>query len=71
MTVYLFPNLKSKKAFQTALKNGDFISAVKKTPWGDERVVNEEVAFSGPHFPEPHRFYGNATVVNGKVTKIK
>jgi hypothetical protein len=70
MTAYLYPNLKSKKAFKEAVAAGKDVGARELTPFGSEVVTNGTVVFSGPHYPEPHKFYGKATVVDGKVTKI-
>lgn len=70
MTTYLFPNLRSKKAFKEALAQGKKITAIHKTPFGDIAESSGKVAFSGPHYPEPHRFYGTAIIKDGKVIKI-
>lgn len=67
---YLYPNLSSKKAFKEALERGETIIAKQLTPFGDILIQNETVAFEGPHFPKPHKFYGNAVVKEGKVIKI-
>lgn len=71
MTVYLYPNLKSKKAFRDALIAGKTITAERQTPWGAESVKEGSVTFSGPHYPEPHRFYGAAVVSGGRVVSVK
>ena len=70
MTVYLHPNLKSKKAFKERIAEGGIVTAVQKTPSGDHDLTTGKHAFSGPHYPEPHRFYGQATLENGKVVKV-
>ena len=70
MTVYLCPNLKSKKAFKESIASGKTINAVQLTPWGEEEVKDGKVAFSGPHHPEPHRFYGHAVVRDRIVVKV-
>lgn len=34
-------------------------------------MVNGTVTVEGPHYPQPHRWYGQATVKNGIVVAIK
>jgi hypothetical protein len=29
------------------------------------------VYLEGPHYPQPHKWYAQATVVNGQITKVK
>lgn len=70
MTVYLYPNLKSKKAYKDAVKEGKSITAQELTPFGARPIRDETVAFSGPHFPQAHKFYGQAVVKDGLVVKI-
>ena len=71
MSAYLYPNLKSKKAYKEAIKKGMEIIAMENTPFGQKDIKDGEVTFEGPHFPEPHRFYGIAVVKNGLVVSIK
>lgn len=70
MSAYLYPNMKSKKLYKEAIKDGRTITARENTPWGSNVVENGNVTFEGPHYPEPHRFYGNAIVKDGRVIKI-
>jgi len=71
MSAYLYPNLKSKKAFREAIAQGRTITAMENTPAGSVLVRGTTtVTFEGPHHPEPHRFYGKAQVTDGKVTKV-
>jgi hypothetical protein len=70
MSAYLYPNLKSKAAFKRAIKEGQLVTASENTPRGTEEIKDGKVIFEGPHFPEAHRFYGQAIVEGGKVTKI-
>jgi hypothetical protein len=70
MSAYLYPDLKSKKAYKDAIAAGRTVTASENTPCGSCPVSNGTVAFEGPHYPKPHKFYGRVTVVDGKVTKI-
>jgi len=71
MTAYLYPNLKSKKAYKEAIDKGQRITAMENTPWGTQEITLGSVTFEGPHYPEPHRFYGTAIVENGVVVSVK
>lgn len=70
MTTYLYPNLKSKKAYKEAVKEGKSITAMEHTPFGTRPIRDETIIFSGPHFPQAHKFYGQAVIKNGLVIKI-
>jgi len=71
MSAYLYPNLKSKKAFKEAIKAGQCITAQENIPWGTKRIENGKCTFEGPHYPEPHKFYGQVVVESGVVVKIE
>ncbi len=70
MSSYLYPNLKSKAAYKRAISAGT--TEIVARPSGPMGTVpeNGKTAFEGPHYPEPHRFYGTATIVDGRVTKV-
>lgn len=70
--MYLSPNLASKAAFKRAIKAGTEIRAFASgLALGGSPPQNGTVTFEGPHFPKPHRFYGQATIVDGLVTAVK
>lgn len=69
--MYLRPNLSSKKAYKEALKSGQTITAFQPNDlFGVGVPENGVITFEGPHYPKPHRFYGEATLRDGKVVKI-
>jgi hypothetical protein len=70
MSCYLYPNLTSKKAYKEKIERREFVYAMNNTPWGETLINSETVTFEGPHYPQPHRFYGRATVVDGRVVKV-
>lgn len=70
MSAYLYPELKSKKAYKEAIAQGLRITAKENSIFGSTSVENGTVTFEGPHFPKPHRYYGRALVENGRVVKI-
>lgn len=69
---YLTTNFRSKAAAKRALraseKFGVWWPGLGAPP--DPSTYTGSVPLEGPHYPEPHRWYGNATVENGVVTKI-
>ncbi len=67
--MYLSPNLKSKKAYKEAIASGKTVMAFQPGI-GSPPPKNGTVTFEGPHYPEPHRFYGKAEIVDGKVVKV-
>lgn len=71
MTVYLFPELPSKKAYKEALRDKQKITALELSPLGEKWIREGSVVFSGPHYPKPHRYYGKALVENGLVVEVK
>jgi hypothetical protein len=70
MSFYLYPDLKSKKAYKEAIKSGHLITAIDQSIFSDGKVFTGVATFEGPHYPQPHRFYGQALVENGRVVKI-
>lgn len=38
---------------------------------GSQPPTNGEVYLEGPHYPEPHRWYAQATIENGVVVKVR
>lgn len=67
--MYTDINFKSKKAFKEAVASGKEVTLY--APGFGQPPINGTCAVSGPHYPEPHRWYAEVTVTNGKVTKVK
>jgi hypothetical protein len=66
---YVDPNFKSKKALKDAVASGATLRPYN--PGGMFPVPsNGRITLEGPHYPEPHRWYATATVVNGVVVKV-
>jgi hypothetical protein len=67
--MYVSPNFKTKKALKEALDNGDDISVF---PPGLGSVPdNGRVSLEGPHFPEPHRWYAEGWMEDGKLVSVR
>lgn len=70
--MYISPNLKSKAAIKRAIAAGTTITVYQPNDmFGAVIPDNGEVVVEGPHFPEPHKWYGKATLKDGKVVSIK
>lgn len=66
---YVDPNFRTKKALKEAVAAGKPVSVFSPGPFGVKD--NGTVAVEGPHYPEPHSWYAEVTVVDGMVTKVK
>ena len=64
-------NYKSKKALKDAVAAGKPVSCYQPGPFGDGIIQDGTVYLEGPHYPEPHRWYAQAEVKAGVVTKVK
>lgn len=67
--MYVSPNFKSKAEAKRALAAGTIVTAF--APGLGSPPHNGKCAVEGPHYPKPHTWYGEATIVNGVVTAIK
>jgi hypothetical protein len=67
--MYVDPNFPSKKALKDAVANGKDVYVFSPGPFSCPQ--NGQVSVEGPHYPKPHKWYGQVTVSNGKVTAVK
>jgi len=67
--MYTDINFKSKKALKEAIKNGKTVGVFSPGPFPCPQ--EGQVCVEGPHYPEPHRWYAQVTVKDGKVIKVK
>jgi hypothetical protein len=67
--MYVSPNFASKKALKDALAAGQTVNVFSPGPFPCPQ--NGRVAVEGPHYPKPHKWYGEATVENGHVVSVK
>lgn len=66
---YVRPNFKTKKALKEALKRGDDITVFEP---GLGTVPRDGVVYlEGPHYPQPHTWYAEGRMVDGKLTRVK
>lgn len=71
--MYTVKNYKTKKALIQDFKDGVKIEVFQPGPFGgDSSKINQNKAgLEGPHFPEPHRWYAQADIVDGIIVKVK
>lgn len=66
---YVNPNLKTKKAVKERLAAGEPIEVYQ--PGLGTVPENGTIALEGPHYPEPHKWYGSGTMKDGRLVSIK
>ena len=68
--MYTHRNFRTKKALKEAVKSGEVVTYYQPGPFGGDEIKDGTIFVEGPHFPEPHKWYGRATVKDGKVIKL-
>lgn len=69
---YTERNFKSKKAIREAISRGEEVRCYKPgLGLGGPLPENGTVFLEGPHYPEPHRWYGKGELHNGLLVSIK
>ena len=69
--MYTSTNFKSKKELKTAIADGRQITIYQPGPFGSKPPQNGVVTLEGPHYPQPHKWYAEATLENGVIVKVK
>lgn len=64
---YIIGNPKTKKAARELLANGERL----KVENVGGTIESGTHFIEGPHYPQPHRWYAQATVVDGFITSLK
>ena len=67
--MYVSPNYPSKKALKEAVAAGKTVDVFSPGPFPCPQ--NGRVAVEGPHYPQPHKWYAEVQVTNGRVTSVK
>lgn len=68
--MYTTKNFKTKKALKEAVANGERITVYQPGPFGGNEPRNGKVCLEGPHYPEPHKWYAEATLEDGVIVKV-
>lgn len=69
--MYVSPNFKTKKALRTAVEAGQRVTLFQPGPFGGTEPQEGQYAVEGPHYPAPHSWYAQVTVMDGVVTHVK
>lgn len=67
--MYVEPNFASKAALKRALKEGTRVTVFSPGPF--PAPTDGRVGIEGPHYPQPHRWYGQAVIEGGQVVSCK
>lgn len=67
--MYTVTNFKSKKALKEAVAAGKEVR-IFAPGLGTPKTDGTEF-LEGPHYPEPHRWYAQVEMKDGKVVKVK
>jgi hypothetical protein len=69
--MYTHRNFKTKRGLKEAVARGDMITVFQPGPPGGAVPRDGVVYLEGPHYSEPHKWYAQATLKDGKVVKVK
>jgi len=69
--MYTSINFRTKKALKEAVKAGKCVTVYQPGPFGGNEPTEGTVFLEGPHYPEAHKWYAQATLEGGRVVKVK
>ena len=69
--MYTHQNLRTKKALKEAVANGERITYYQPGPFGGDEQKDGTIYLEGPHYPESHKWYAQATVKDGVIVSVK
>ena len=73
--MYTHTNYKTKKSFKEAVVAGESVAIYQPGGMFSPEEANPHYTgkayVEGPHYPEPHRWYAEVDVVDGKVIKVR
>jgi len=69
--MYTTQNFRSKKALKEAIAVGQVVTYFQPGPFGGNEIQDGTIFLEGPHYPEAHKWYAEATVQGGRVVKVK
>jgi len=68
--VYVTENFKTKKALRDAVAAGQTISVWQYGPLHVPIPTDGKATVEGPWYPQPHKWYGQVTLKDGKIVKV-
>jgi hypothetical protein len=71
--MYASIHFSSKKALKDAVKAGEVVTVFQPNGdlFGATPPTHGKVTLEGPHFPQPHRWYAEATLKDGRIVSVK
>lgn len=71
--MYTTRNFKTKKALREAVERGEVVGVYQPNDLlgRDFSQHTGMVTLEGPHYPQPHRWYAQAEMVDGRVVKVR
>ena len=69
--MYTTKNFRTKKALKEAVAKGEKVTVYQPGPFTEKVPTDGTIFLEGPHYPEPHTWYAQATLKNGIVVKVK
>ena len=70
--MYVNPNYKTKKALKEAIAAGKDVEVYQPNNiFGVVVPTDGTVTIEGPHYPEPHKWYAQGTMKDGRLVSIK
>ncbi len=68
--MYTVKNYRTKKELKNDVDNGVEVEVYSVSMF-EKPPFNGTVYLEGPHYPEPHKWYAQATVENSIIKKVK
>lgn len=70
--MYTHRNFKTKKELKEAIKSGEKVTVYQPNSdlTGAKVPLNGRVYLEGPHYPQPHKWYAEATLKDGVIESI-
>lgn len=69
--MYATRNYKSKKMLKDAIIADVHVGVYQPGPFGGNEPKNGWVTIEGPWYPEPHRWYAQVELKDGRIIKVK
>lgn len=70
--MYTDINFKTKKALKEAVAEGKEVTVFQpNNMFNTPTPTDGNITLEGPHYPEPHKWYAQATLKDGKVVAVK
>ena len=67
---YTDVNYTSKAAVKRAIAAGERVTVHQPSPFGASPVKDGRASFEGPHYPQPHTWYGTGVVKDGVLVSL-